>query len=394
MSRLYDRDNYGAFFRAFNEMRLEMPLSLAGVATFKPWAGLRTAYYSRTQGEEWTQPPATPVYHPTFRRRKGDDEYSYAVPFGAELSTRMYTLFGADEQYRLTTEPVVSWTENSRPRLDYAEELFPIDGYDEYYRERKLGFELHTKLQRRSFEDSTDAGVPERDILDFNVALYQWPRRKDRREENDRNRYSDVVADIKYHPTDNLTLSGSIDYDIDEDSANRIIGQADYRWNNYVRTFVTHYHYSGNYGYGRYQAPDPSSQTHFAVRTKLWNDSSRYSLEGAVAYEWRNSSRNWQLDRDATRRGFNKYRVTLFRDLDTFEMSLSYVRDRNADDHGIFFNLSPKAFMGYDRPPPGYSMEIEELGEGRYGNASPRFLEDGYVIDAPARDADIRDVQF
>ena len=129
-----------------------------------------------------------------------------------------------------------------------------------------------------------------------------------------------------------------------------------------------------------------------AVRTKLWNDSSHYSLEGAVAYEWRDSNA-WRTERDGVRHGFNKYRVTLFRDLDTFELGLSYIRDRHADDHGVFFNLSPKAFMGYDRPPPGYSMEIEELAEGRYARQS-RFLEDGYLIDAPARDADIKDVQF
>jgi hypothetical protein len=69
------------------------------------------------------------------------------------------------------------------------------------------------------------------------------------------------------------------------------------------------------------------------------------------------------------------------------------VRDRNADDHGVFFSLTPKGFMGYDNPPPGYSMEIEEVSDGRYSQAQ-RFLDDGYLIDGPVRDADIRDVQF
>jgi hypothetical protein len=38
-------------------------------------------------------------------------------------------------------------------------------------------------------------------------------------------------------------------------------------------------------------------------------------------------------------------------------------------------------------------MEIEELADGRYSQQS-RFLDDGYLIDGPVRDADIKDVQF
>ncbi len=49
--------------------------------------------------------------------------------------------------------------------------------------------------------------------------------------------------------------------------------------------------------------------------------------------------------------------------------------------------------MGYESPAPGYSMEIEELADGRYSQQS-RFLDDGYLIDGPVRDADIKDVQF
>ena len=48
ISRLYDRDNYGTMFRTFNEMKLEAPLKLWGNFTLKPWVGLRTAYYSKT----------------------------------------------------------------------------------------------------------------------------------------------------------------------------------------------------------------------------------------------------------------------------------------------------------------------------------------------------------
>ncbi len=415
VSRLYDKDSYGSFLRAFNEMRLEAPIPVANILTVKPWIGLRTAFYSKTQGGDYNwadvnrefslghidygdpevEYPRAGVYHPSLRYRQGKREYDYAIPFGVELSTRMYTFFGASEQWRLITEPVVSWTENTKPRLDYDRDLYPIDSFDVYRRERKYGFELHTKLQRRYFEDSSGQTVPERDILDFNLALEQYPRQEDRRDDNSNNhRYSALELDLKYRPTDRLTLAGSVEYDLNDDAANRAIGQVDYRFNNYLRAFVTHYHFRGDSGYARYRSPSASSQTHLALRTKLWNDSSRYSLEGAVAYEWKSTDATWRTERDGTRHGFNKYRLTLFRDLDTFEMALSYVRDRNADDHGVFFSLSPKAFMGYERPPPGYSMEVEELGNGRYGAASARFLEDGYAIDAPARDADIRDVQF
>ena len=397
-SRLHDQDNYGTFFRAFNEMRVEAPLKLGEVATLKPWVGLRTAYYSKTQGSVYA-PANMPahllpyynagIYHPDMRTRRGGGEFAYAVPFGADLSTRTYTVFGASDQWRLMTEPVLTYTENSRPKLDYDRDLYPIDSYDEYYRQRRYGFELHNKLQRRYYEDAPGEVIPERDVLDFNVAFYQYPRGKDRRQVNYDREFSEVTADLVYRPFEHLSLSGTVDYDVDDNTANRAIVSADWRINNYVRSRVTHYHYRGKYW--KYPNAKASSQTHLAVRTKLWNDSSRYSFEGALAYEHRDSD-EWRTTRDGVRHGFSKYRLTLFRDLDTFEMAVSYVRDRNADDHGVFFSLSPKAFMGYDRPPPGYSMEIEELAEGRY--AESRYLDAGYLIDGPVRDADIKDVEF
>lgn len=404
-SRLHDKDNYGTSFRVLNDMRIEAPLKLWESVTLKPWVGLRTAYYSKTQGRAYSNAEieamsgANPymyqyyengIYNPTMRYKSGSGDYNFAIPFGGELSTRTYTLFGANNQWRLITEPVLSYTENSRPRLDYDRDLYPVDSYDEYYRQRRLGVELHNKLQRRYYEDAPGEDVPERDVLDFNVAFYQYPRERDRDVVNNGNRFSEIAVDLVYRPMSHLSLSASVDYDVDDNTANRAIVSADWRINNYVRTYVTHYHYRGRYW--RHPTTSPSSQTHMAVRTKLWNDSSHYSLEGAVAYEWRDSN-EWRTTRDGVRHGFSKYRVTLFRDMDTFEMALSYVRDRNADDHGVFFSLSPKGFMGFDRPPPGYSMEIEELSAGRYPETS-RYLDAGYLIDGPVRDADIKDVQF
>ena len=399
LSRLYDKDNYGTMFRAFNEMRVEAPISLWNSFKLKPWVGLRTAYYSKTVGRDHNPfevgfnqfPPevAGGVYSRDLRYKKGAANTDIAVPFGAELSTRFYTFFGASEQWRLITEPVISWTENTRPKLDHDKYVYPIDSYDEYERQRRLSYELHWKLQRRYFERSDTDDVPQRDVLDFNVAVHQYPRQGDREDNGDR-RFSDLTADLIYRPVKNLSLSGSVDYDLEDNSANRAIVGADWRINNYLRTYVTHYHYRGRYW--RYPNASASSQTHLAMRTKLWNDSSHYSLEGAVAYEWRDSN-DWRTSRDGVRHGFSKYRLTLFRDMDTFEMAVSYARDRNADDHGVYFNLSPKSFMGYERPPPGYSMEVEELAEGRYSQHS-RFLDDGYMIDGPVRDADIKDIQF
>ena len=400
-SRLNDKDNYGNMLRAFNEMRLEAPLKIGEIATLKPWVGLRTAYYSRTQGTLYGEAEILNdpylkdfydkgIYHPGMRREGGSGKFDYAVPFGMEASSRLYTLFGASDQWRLITEPVVSWTENSRSHLDALREIYPVDYYDRYHRDRRFGFELHTKLQRRYFDQSDSASVPERDILDFNVAFSEYPRRKDRLEANNNRRYTDLSTDLIYRPTEHLAISGSMDYDLDDNTANRAIVGVDWRINNYLRTYVTHFHYRGHYW--AYPDQDQSEQTHLALRTKLWNDSSHYSLEGALAYEWRDSE-TWRTDEDGVRHGFNKYRITLFRDIDTMELALSYVRDRNADDHGVFFSLTPKGFMGYDSPPPAYSMEVEEVSDGRYSQAQ-RFLDDGYLIDGPVRDADIRDVQF
>ncbi len=411
-SRLVDyQDNYGTMFRVFNEMRVEAPLKL-GFMTLKPWVGLRTAYYSDTIGDPYSQAtinswsnPADPkypdywanqhgVFTPGQMRTQGGGSTYYAVPFGAELSTRTYTLFGASEQWRLITEPIVSYLENSRPKLDSASQLYPIDYFDEYRRQRRLGFELHTKLQRRYYEDAPGDTVPERDILDFNVAFFNYPRHEDRDNLNNGGSFSEIQTELIYRPIKNLSLNASVLYDPHEGTVNRAIVGADWRLSNMFRVRVQHYHYSGNNW--RYPDDETSSQTHLAIRTKLWNDNSHYSLEGAVSYEWRPTTPNtiaWRDEKNAVRHGFNKYRLTLIRDLDTFELAVSYVRDRNANDQGVFFSLSPKSFMGYERPAPTYTVEVDTLADGRYPDAV-KYMGAGYYIDGPVADADLKDVQF
>ncbi len=403
-SRLYDKDNYGSFFRAFNEARVEAPIKMMDAFTFKPWVGLRTAYYGDTVGsaysaEYWRANPNAPgaaayrdhYFTPDQRRKKGDGETYYAVPFGVDLSTRTYTMMGAHEQWRLINEPVVSYLENSQPKLNYHRDIYPIDRFDEYYRMQRFGLELHSKLQRRYFEDAPEWGdVPERDVLDFNVGFFYYSKREHREEANNGYKFSEIKTDIIFRPIYRLSLSASMDYDVADGTLNRGIFEADWRLSNMFRARVTHYHYRGYYW--RYPDAAPSSQTHFALRTKLWNDSSRYSIEGAVGYEWRESN-NWKTDKDGVRHGFNKYRLTLYRDIDTFELSLSYVRDRNGNDHGFFFNLSPKSFMGFESPMPAYTKAVEILEEGRYPD-SVSYLGNGYLIDAPVADADLKDMQF
>gem|GEM_PF-2241085 len=407
-SRLVDKDNYGTIFRAFNEARVEAPIKMFDAFTLKPWVGLRLAYYSDTLGtlhQPGNMSPAdrdaynNRIFTPGQLQARGSGEYNYAVPFGVDFSTRTYTIFGAHDQWRVITEPVVSYLENSRPRLDYRRDLYPIDFQDEYFRQRRFGFELHNKLQRRFYEDAPGVDVPERDILDFNLALYYYPRREDRQEVHNISRdinigrLSEINVEVVFRPVRNFSLTASADIDTNDSSINRAIVTADWRIGSLFRVYASHYHYRGNYW--RYPTIPQSSQTHLAVRMKLWNDSSRYSVEAATAYEWRSSSESpdWRTSRDGVRHGFNKYRITLFRDIDTFELALSYVRDRNADNHGVFFSLAPKAFMGFDRPPPSYSVEVESLTDGRYPE-SIRYLGSGYLIDAPVADADLKDVRF
>lgn len=417
-SRLYDQDNYGTAFRAINEMRLEAPYK-AGNVTFKPWIGLRTSYYSKTLGSDFdifqlatmTQegynglsPYAQSgvraadrygTYHPGLRYKDGSGEYDVSVPLGIDLSTRMYTVFGAEDEWRLITEPKFKWQENTRGRLDYDNDVYPYDSYDKYQRQRRFSLEMSSKLQSRFFgshEKDGDVDEAVHDFMDFSFGVHQYPRKEDRNVVNHGSRWSEFTSDIVLRPTKNLSLSGSFSYDIDDKKTNRAIVSADWRLNDLWRVYASHYQYRGNY----WGAPDasPSTQTHMAVRTKLWNDSSHYSVEGAVAYEWKDSDENWEQNKYGVRHGFNKYRGTLFRDMDTFEMSLSYVRDRHADNHGVYFALSPKSFTGYERPAPSYTMEIEELSQGRYAANTAHFLENGYRIDPPARDADIKDIQF
>ncbi len=405
-SRLLDRANYDTMFRAFNEMRLEAPIKL-GFMTAKPWVGLRTAYYSDTLGTPYSEAeilssgfsPADRAaylagrFSPGQIKKKGSGEANYAVPFGIDLSTRAYTLFGNHEQWRMITEPVVSYLENSKPHLDSLRDLYPIDYYDEYQRQRRLGLELHTKLQRRYYEDAPGMDIPQRNVLDFNIAFYHYPRKEDRfwvNGDEDRD-FSEISTEIIYRPTQNLSFNVSVEYEPHESTFNRVIVGADWRLSSMFRLRANHYHYSGNDW--RYPNEKTSSQTHVALRTKLWNDNSHYSLEGALGFEWRHPDRTRAIERDEVRHGFNKYRLTLFRDIDTFEMAISYIKDRNANDHGLFFSLTPKSFMGIERPPPTYTVDVETLADGRYPD-SVKYLNAGYMIDAPVADADLKEVQF
>ena len=398
-SRLHEKGDYGTMFRAFNEATLELPLQMWNIFTLKPWIGLRTAYYSETLGTPKPYNEMSPtdqfyhywgIYTPGQLGSKGDGSTYYAVPMGVDLSTRTYTLFGAHEQWRLITEPVVSYLENARPKLNSKRDLYPIDYYDEYAQQRRIGVELHNKLQRRYYEHSSPDLIPQRDVLDLNLAGYHYPREKDRDEVNYGFKWSELVMDVVFRPTARLALSASVDYDLHDNTVNRGMFSADWRLGSLFRIYMAHYHYRGNYW--RYRYADPSSETYLALRTKLWNDSSRYSVEGAVGYEWRDSN-EWQTSRTGVRHGFNKYRFSLYRDMDTFEMSISYMRNRNEDDHGVFFNLAPKSFMGYERPQPSYSVEVDTLADGRYPEAV-RYLGSGYPIDGPVADADLKDVQF
>jgi hypothetical protein len=49
--------------------------------------------------------------------------------------------------------------------------------------------------------------------------------------------------------------------------------------------------------------------------------------------------------------------------------------------------------MGYDSPPPSYSVDVETLSSGRYPE-SVGYLGAGYRIDSPVADADLKDVRF
>jgi hypothetical protein len=407
-SKLWNKDHYGATFRATNQLTVEAPIKVAEAFTLKPWVGLGTAYYSHSLGGvmpdsqlaqydkdlRYNTGSAAALYNykrfsPGQLRGRGDDEYQAYVPFGVDLSTRFYTIFGASDQWRLTTESTVSYLENTNAHLDYERDLYPFDERDVYNPQRRFGYELHNKLQRRYYELADGDKIPTRDILDFNLRFYYYPRERDRNKLNFGTQgyghhLTEVETDFTYRPITNFTLSANFLLDTHDDTVNRAIMSADWRLSSIFRLVATHYHYRGDYW--RYPDSPYSEQSYLALRTKLWNDSSHYAVETAVGFEWRET--------DASRgvkHGFNQYRLTLFRDLDTFEMSISYVNKRTTSDHGVYFTLSPKNFMGMERPGPVYSAAVEELAEGRYQNAFTSF---GNPIDPPVTDADLKDVQF
>ena len=363
-------DDFGHLFRAYGETRLEAPVTLADALVVKPWVGARYAYYSDTYGD----PVPYALLSPTDQqaRREGrftpgqvgesGGEFTGALQAGLDLSTRTYMFFGEQENWRLMLDPTVGYTANRAPSRD-AFTLFPIDDAEDYDKESYYKAGFYGRLQSRT-------GAAPRDVLTFSAFFRYYPVEADRWRMHHGRAYSEISLDALWRITPKLSVWGNALLDPVYGRFNRLEGGADWWVGDSFRIYAKHLRLEGD----PLQAADfhpPFDETVLAVRTKLWNDNSRYSAELAMAYDWGLPGRVDAGSRVA------EYRVSLFRNMwDDFELAFSYGQNRRARDaadggkidHGFQVTFQQTGLAAVRRPGPVSSLAASHIAGGRYAH--------------------------
>ncbi len=171
---------------------------------------------------------------------------------------------------------------------------------------------------------------------------------------------TEVELDLNLYPTESLRLWGNALLDTNDGEINRLYAGGDWRFHDRFRLHANHTYYRGEYW--RYPNRFESHSTTLALRTLLWNQDSNYAAEIAVTYDWSDNPESFN--------GIAEERFTLYRDLDTFELGVSFVNDKKDEDKGIFLQLIPKGFMGFERPFSAADKASRLLERSRYGTSA------------------------
>lgn len=355
--KVEDGDDYGLFFRAHNETKIRAPIDL-GPFVLTPYVGGRATYYGDHYGENGDG--------------LGESETTSAFLWGADLSTRLYGVFGGGG-WRHVLEPTLSFKGDEDAGAD-PDELLYIDDVDSYYESHVVTVGLHQRLQKRTGKDGY------RDIATFDVNFRSYPNSDEADDWNYGHHTGEIEVNTALYPTTKLSLWANALLDNHDNEVNRLYVGADWRCRDIFRFYVQHSYYRGHYW--RYPTTDASRQTTFAIRSKLWNNDSNYAVEYAFTFD--------HDDNESSFGGFSEQRITLFRDLDTFELGLSFVDDRKDDDRGIYLNLRPIGWAGINRTGVQDGASANLAYPSRYGGESKAEIlgKDAAQPDKNAKSAD------
>ncbi|MFH0910345.1 MAG: hypothetical protein V1918_02380 [Planctomycetota bacterium] len=339
--RVTDGDEYGAFFRADQIVKIYTPLALGRFLTLTPYLGGRATYY-----EDLARPE--------------EGHVRVAGLYGVELAGRFYGLY-RDGNLRHIVEPGIGFVANGDPTLD-PEDLYEVDEVDLYHELHYLPLKLHQTWQTRRNVRAADGGVENRvvDVVDLDLATRYLPVDSEAEDFNAGRNWTPLVVDLVWRPTDTLTFYGDLSWAMEDSYLTEANAGMDWKFRDRFRIHTTQRYQRGETAWD--PELDESNQTTAAFR---WLASDRYALEYALSYEWADSG-------DTVDHGLAKQRLTLIRNMKVLELRLSYIRDFRRDDQGFYVMLSPIGL-----PPIERSSPIEDPLAGQMtGRYHPAIVDD------------------
>ena len=363
--------------RVYNKTELTAPFDL-GIINVRPHVGGFLAGYSKG-------------YDGNYESTDGG-KFNAALTWGVDFSSRFYGYLGS---LRHLVEPTVSLVGLEEPVTDRSE-LYFLDDVDNYRKSHSLDFSLYQQLDTKNANGST------RRLARLKLTGGFILGENEAREYNNNEVLKELVLDGAIYPIESLSLFGDASYSFESERVHTASIGMSYWFSKQLRAYLVHGYNSGYTPaqkgvFGMYKAVDASVSniTTLALRTQLWNKHSRYSFEYAMSYQWDDQKAYFnditKTSNGEISSGLYSQRFALVRDLDTMELTVGAVINYlDSNQSTIYFNLTPKGWLGIQRAPNGASSTTAlDDNYGRYAHPVPEKMlkEDaGYNTDTPAWD--------
>lgn len=346
--------------RVGNETKLSLPIDLK-VLSVTPWAGGFVQGYSTSYGGNYNE---------------SSSKLNAAGMWGMDVSSRFFGYFGENKWMHMI-EPTIGLLNYEEPAVN-RNELYNIDEIDNYRKSRMITFNLYQALykdegekgSRKYLEGSIKTGV----ILD-NIEA---------RDYNNGQNLADIICNAAYYPVDSLSIWGNLIYTPAGNKIDSVTGGVDFWFSKRLRMYLTHSYDSGFNQENPGNSANESNITTLAFRTQLWDKFSHYSLEYGLSYQWDSNASGVMTDYGyvgGIEQGIQKQRISLIRDLDTFEASVNYTYDHVNGDWACFVNLTPKGWVGVRRSPDDNYVTLDQT-VNRYSHPVPdRMVADDKTYD-------------
>ncbi len=362
--------------RAHTLDELAVPFDLGPVALKAHGGGFMTGY-SDTYDNNYGKAPS---------------KLNMAALWGLDASTRTFGYFDNDK-LRHMIEPTLNLIGHEAPAVS-RQDLYGVDGIDNYIESHMLTGGLYQDWQRKDSK-----GVIRR-LFELNIASGVFLDQDEADKYNKGSLLSNVLINAAWYPLKQLALFGNGTYAPSRSRIDTLGGGFDYWFSKKWRLYANHQYSAGTYSdpyydnpYGSYDVDNVSNLTTVALRTQLWNKHSHYSLEYALAYQWSPTTTGVLASdgvlRGAVTNGLQSQRISVIRDMDTFELSAGFMVDHVNNENGkMLFGLTPKGWVGVKQVRDDSASALDD-NSGRYANPvaqNARKEDTNYNAQTPAWD--------